>query len=81
MSEIAGEINSEMIKEVKSNRAWRLECEQLRAENERLKDVIAKCAEALDEALFTKHNEMSFVFCILKLEHALAAIKEMRNEP
>ena len=32
MSEIAGEINSEMIKEVKSNRAWRLECEQLRAE-------------------------------------------------
>ena len=29
---------------------------QLRAENERLKDVIAKCAEALDDALFTKHN-------------------------
>ena len=56
------------------------EIDQLRAENERLKDVIAKCAEALDEALFTKHNETSFVFCTLKLERALAAIKEMRNE-
>ena len=60
-------------------RATKRENEQLRAENERLKDVIAKCAEALDEALFTKHNEMSFVFCTLKLEHALAAIKEIEK--
>lgn len=62
-------------------RAMKRENEQLRAENERLKGMIAKCAEALDEALFTKHNEASFAFCTLKLERALAAIKEMRNEP
>lgn len=32
MSKIVGELNAEMIREVKSNKAWRLECEQLRAE-------------------------------------------------
>ena len=57
----------------------RSEVTRLRAENERLKDVIAKCAEALDEALFTKHNETSFVFCTLKLERALSAIKEIEK--
>ena len=32
MSKIVGELNAEMMREVKSNKAWRLECEQLRAE-------------------------------------------------
>ena len=32
MSKIAGELNAEMMREVKSNKAWRLECEQLRVE-------------------------------------------------
>ena len=32
MSKIVGELNAEMTREVKSNKAWRLECEQLRAE-------------------------------------------------
>lgn len=32
MSKIGGELNAEMMREVKSNKAWRLECEQLRAE-------------------------------------------------
>ena len=47
MSEIAGEINSEMIKEVKSNRAWRLECEQLRADNARLIEELNEHARLL----------------------------------
>ena len=32
MSKIVSELNAEMVREVKSNKAWRLECEQLRAE-------------------------------------------------
>ena len=77
MSEIAGEINSEMIKEVKSNRAWRLECEQLRAENKQLKDVIAKCKWALENCGQAQGSDDmdDGTFCRIDLvEEALAAI-------